>query len=204
MDMGLGSISVFGMLLAILMGSQLVYNELERKTIYFVLSKPVKRQTFIFGKFLGLLLTLLVVILILTCWFYLVLFWLTRLHPFSLLISIFLSFLEIMIITGFSIFFSTFTSPTLSSIFTLFFFIIGRLAPDIQLLASKIKEPVSHFLLQIVYYIIPNLSNFNIRGKVVYAEPVGLNHILYSVAYALIYTIILLVLSCEIFRRKDL
>ena len=204
MDIGLGGISIFGILLAILIGCQLVYNELERKTIYFVLSKPVKRETFIIGKFLGLLLTLLVVVLILSIWFYIILFWLTKLHPISLLIAIFLSFLELIIVTALSIFFSTFTSPTLAAIFTFFLFVIGRLASDIQLLASKIKEPISHFFLQLVYYIIPNLSNFNVRGRVVHNEIISHNHILFSVAYALIYTIILLLLSCEIFKHKDL
>ena len=89
-------------------------------------------------------------------------------------------------------------------VFTFFFFVIGRLAPDIQLLASKVKEPVTHFFLQLVYYLIPNLSNFNVRGKAVYAEPIAGDHIVYSIAYALIYTIILLVISCAIFSRKDL
>ncbi|MCK4576009.1 hypothetical protein KAU34_06350, partial [candidate division WOR-3 bacterium] len=121
-----------------------------------------------------------------------------------LLIAIFLSFLEVVIITGFSIFFSTFTSPILASLFTFFLFVIGRLAPDVQLLASKIKNPISHFFLQLVYYIIPNLSNFNVRGKIVHGEPVSQNHIIFAIAYALIYAMILLVLSFEIFRRKDL
>jgi len=204
MDIGLGSISIFGILLAILIGSQLVFNELERKTIYFIISKPVRRETFIIGKFFGLLLTLTVVIFILIVWFYVILFLLTGLHPASLLISVFLSYLEIVIITAFCIFFSTFTSPIFSSLFTFLLFVIGRLAPDIQLFASKTGNPFAHFSLQFVYYIIPNLSNFNVRGMVVHSETVPQNHILFAIAYAFIYTIILLVASSEIFRRKDL
>jgi len=204
MDIGLGSISIVGILLAILIGSQLVYHELEKKTVYFILSKPVKRSTFIVGKFFGLSLTLLVVVIMLTAWFYIVLFWLTRLHPFSLLTAILLSYFEIVLVTAFSIFFSTFTSPTVASVFTFFFFVIGRLAPDIHLLASNVKEPVTHFFLSFMYYIIPNLSNFNVRGKVVYGEPIAGDRIIFSIAYALIYTIIFLLISCEIFSRKDL
>jgi ABC-type transport system involved in multi-copper enzyme maturation permease subunit len=204
MDIGLGSISIVGILLAILIGSQLVFNELEKKTVYFILSKPIRRRTFIIGKFLGLILTLFVVVSLLTVWFYLVLFWLTRLHPYTLLIAIFLSFLEISVVTAFSIFFSTFTSPILTSVFTFFFFVIGRLSPDIQLLATKVKGPISHFLLRVVYYTIPNLSNFNVRGKTVYAEPIGSDHILFAVSYALIYIVLLLFVSIEIFKRKDL
>lgn len=204
MDIGLGGISIFGVMLAILIGSQLVFNELERKTIYFIISKPVKRETFIVGKFLGLVLTLGIVVALLTLWFYIILFLLTRLHPVSLLVAILLSFLEITLVTALSIFFSTLTSPILSSVLTFFLFVIGRLAPDILLLAGKVKEPISRNLLRFIYYIIPNLSNLNVRGKVVHMESVSRNHILFAVSYALIYIIILLLLSCEIFRRKDL
>lgn len=204
MDIGMGSISIFGILLAILIGSQLVFNEMERKTVFFVLSKPVRRRTFILGKFFGLLLTLLLVMVVLTIWFYLVLFWLTRQHPHTLLLAIFFSFLEVMVITALSVFFSTFSSPILSSVFTFFFFVIGRLAPDIQLLATRVRSPITQFVLNIVYYIIPNLDNFNIRGKVVYVEPVSANHILFAISYALIFTVILVTIACEIFRRRDL
>jgi ABC-type transport system involved in multi-copper enzyme maturation permease subunit len=204
MDIGLSSISIFSILLAILIGSQLVFHEMEKKTIYFVMAKPVSRHTFILGKFLGLTITLLAVMAILTLWFYIVLFWLTRQHPFSILTAVFLSFLEAMIITALTIFFSTFASPVLTSIFTFFFFVIGRLAPDILLLAGKAKGVLSPIVLKGVYYVVPNLDNFNIRGKVVYAEPVSGSHILFSVAYALIYVVIVLAISCEIFGKKDL
>jgi ABC-type transport system involved in multi-copper enzyme maturation permease subunit len=141
---------------------------------------------------------------ILTIWFYIVLFWLTRQHPHTLLLAVFFSFLEVMVITAISVFFSTFSSPILSSVFTFFFFVIGRLAPDIQLLATKVKAPITQFMLSAVYYTIPNLDNFNIQGRILYAEPVSGSHILFAVSYALIYTIILIAVACHVFSRRDL
>lgn len=202
-DMGLSMISIFGTLIAIFVGISLVYKEIEKRTIYTIIAKPIGRHHFLMGKYCGLILTLLVEITIMATGFLLLLLF----HPGSfdpaLFKAIYLIFIELMLVTAVALLFSSFSTPILSGIFTLLFFVIGHLTYDFKILVaeSKVKSLVrfSNFL----YYALPNLENFNIKSKVVHHLPVGWDYMLFSTIYGLFYILLLLSLSIIIFQRRD-
>ena len=202
-DMGLASISIFGTLIAVFVGIGLVYKEIDRKTIYNILSKPVHRYQFLIGKYLGLILTLLVNVLIMAGLFFLIIYCMDGFVQFSLVQAIFLIFLELMLITAVALLFSTFTTPTLSAIFTLAIYIIGHLTGDLKVFGAKAEQVWVRYASQAFYYVLPNLENFNIKGLVVYNLSLPDHFILLSFLYGFFYICILLFFSVLIFERRN-
>ncbi|MBI3988525.1 MAG: ABC transporter permease subunit [candidate division NC10 bacterium] len=202
-DLGLASISLFGTLIAIFIGVGLVYKEIERRTIYTIIAKPIHRYEFILGKYLGLLITLFVNLFIMA----LVLFFLTylieRRWSWEMLPALLLTFVELMVITAVSILFSTFTTPTLSAIFTLSIFIIGRFSQDLKTFADQFGGPALQAAAFTLYSLLPNLSNFNIRGQVVHGIPVPPAFLWFSMFYGLFYLSALLASAALIFQQRD-
>lgn len=202
-DMGLAMISLFGALIAILTGAQLVHKELERKTIYTIISKPIRRFEFILGKYLGLLLTLLGVVAIMTAGFFALVFWVDHTLSPALLKAIGFTYLELMVVTAVALLFSTFSTPILSAVWTFLIYALGHLSGDLKLLAQNLPTRGGKSLLLFLYYIVPNLENFNIRGPVVYNEPITLRYTVFVLAYTLLYAVIVLAITALVFRRRE-
>lgn len=202
-DIGLGSISIFGVLIAIFLGIGLVSKEIDRRTIYTILSKPVQRYVFLLGKFAGLLLTLFVNIAVMTLALIILIYSMGGDVNLLLLEAIFLIFIELIVVTSIALFFSTFTTPTLSAIFTLSFFVIGHLTGYIRLFGSQSDLQFVRKLSDILYYVLPNLESFNIKSMVMYAESLEWNLFFLSTMYGLIYASLVLVLSIIIFQKRD-
>lgn len=210
-DMGLASINIFGVLIAIFLGIGLISKEIEKRTIYTIISKPVRRHEFLLGKYCGLIITLVVNTLIMAAGLYLVLMFnewrwghnVLNINPY-LWKGVWLIFIEFMVMTAVAMMFSTFTSSsTLSAIFTLSIYIVGHLTPDLKGLAGKSGNHLAKSVLDIFYYILPNLENFNIKGEVVHLIEVGSERMLLSTLYGLSYVVVLLLLSVVIFQRRD-
>ena len=202
-DIGLGSISIFGVLIAIFLGIGLVSKEIDRRTIYTILSKPVQRYLFLLGKFAGLLLTLFINIAIMTVALIILIYSMGGDVNLLLFEAIFLIFIELIVVTSIALFFSTFTTPTLSAIFTLSFFVIGHLTGYIRLFGSQSDLQFVRKLSDILYYVLPNLESFNIKSMVMYAEALEWNLFFLSTMYGLIYASLVLVLSVIIFQKRD-
>jgi ABC-type transport system involved in multi-copper enzyme maturation permease subunit len=211
-DLGLSSISIFGMLIAIFIGISLVYKELERRTVYSLLAKPIHRHEFILGKYLGLLCTLFVNVMIMTLGLALTLIFrgagdlgsYLRLMP-----AVYLIFLSLALITAFALLFSTFSTPALSAVFTLFLWVAGHFNKDLLEFGALAKSAVFRWFCNILYYLLPNISNFNwIDGRNViqsaaYHQGVDAGAVMWVSAYALLYCATLLLLSIAIFSRRD-
>ena len=145
-NLGLGAISVFGLLIAIFIGIGLVSKEIDRRTIYNILSKPVTRAEFILGKYAGLLLTLFVNTAIMTAGFYVALAIQKKglaLHDFSLLIAVYFILLQLAIVVGVAIFFSCISTSILSAVFTFCLFVIGNFSSDIRWFGQESGSPRS-------------------------------------------------------------
>jgi ABC-type transport system involved in multi-copper enzyme maturation permease subunit len=202
-DVGLASISIFGVLMAVLIGTSLVYKEIDKKTIFTLLSKPLHRAQFILGKFFGLVLTLLVM----TVGMSLIFLVLVYLHTFrvewTMLVAIAYIFLELILITAVAILFSSFSTPILSSIFSLAFYLIGHLSWGLELLIKKMKAGTGRVVAQFFYLFLPDLENFNFRTEVVHNLPIPAGIFVYSFLYGLCYTAFILALAILIFRRRD-
>jgi len=202
-DVGLASLSLFGALMAILIGTGLVYKEIDKKTIYTVISKPIHRWQFLLGKFLGLMLTLVVMIGLMSLIFLAVVFAHTfKLEP-RLLIAILFIFIELMLITAVAILFSCFSTPILSSIFSLAFYFIGHTSWGLETLIRKLRPGPGRWLAQFLYTFLPDLENFNFRTEIVHGLAIQPRFYFYSALYGLFYTAFILVLANMIFRKRD-
>jgi ABC-type transport system involved in multi-copper enzyme maturation permease subunit len=206
-NLGLASISVFGLLIAIFLGINLVYKEVEKRSLYSLLSKPIRRGQFIFGKFLGLNLTLFVNTAAMTAGLWIALYYLTRSFESQdrvIWTAVYFILLKLSLITSICLFFSCFSTPALSALFTFMLFVIGTFSSDIRAFGELTEDHLVKQLCLVLYYLLPNFSNFNVdalaaHGQSIPARLIGLNTI-----YALCYVGLLLFASAAIFRRKDL
>ncbi len=130
-DMGLASISIFGALIAIFVGIGLVYKEIEKRTIYTIVSKPVARWQFLLGKYFGLVLTLAVQVAAMSAIFFIIVASEMGRVPPLLYLAVGMTFLELMVVCAVAIFFSSFSTPILSGMYTLGVYLIGHLTRDL-------------------------------------------------------------------------
>lgn len=202
-DMGLAVISIFGVLTTIFLGMNLLYKEVDKKTIFNILSKPVTRWQFILSKYIGLVCSLFIIILTMTLGLLLLVFLYEKTLDLLIILAAFMIFIEMMIITAFVLMFSTFTTPILSGIFTFCIYILGHLSNDIKMLSGSVSDTMTRVILKYLYYIIPNLSNFDIKSEVVQKIPQNTYHIILSLGYGIAYVCILLLISIFIYNKKD-
>jgi ABC-type transport system involved in multi-copper enzyme maturation permease subunit len=202
-DIGLAAILVFGLLTAILIGTSLVSKEDERRTLYTILAKPVHRYEFLFGKYLGLCLTLLVNVVVMAMFLQVVILW--RRGEFSLPLTkaILLIYFELILVAAMALLFSTLSSQALSTAFTLAFYIVGHLTADLKTVGSAAQSQFSQRLIDLCYYVLPNFNNFNIRADVVHGVHISNGHILSVVLYGALYIAAFFCLSVLSFQRKE-
>jgi ABC-type transport system involved in multi-copper enzyme maturation permease subunit len=206
-DVGLFSVSVFGVFMAIFLGIGLVSKEIERKTIYTLIAKPVPRYLFILGRFSGLMLTLLVNMAIMTAAFTFVL-WYNSVAPgwpltWPMGQAIILIYVELGIITAAAMVFSTFSTPTLSAIFTLSFTVIGRLTAGLRELISKDTSPAAYWAADALYYLMPNLANYVRIESAVYGEGLGWDLFSRLIIIGVLTAAFLLGIAISIFQRRN-
>lgn len=202
-DIGLASINLFGVLIAIFVGIGLVSKEIEKRTIYSIIAKPIPRYQFLLGKYAGLSLTLFVNVSIMVAGFFLTLLvGQAGLEP-ALLKAIGLIFMELLVITAVAVMFSTFTTPTLSAIFTVAIYVIGHLTSDLRVLGGKLHNDLAKAVLDGFYYTLPNLETFNVKGPAVHGMPIEPIYLITAVAYGATYGAVILILACVIFQCRD-
>ena len=203
-DFGLSAMSIFGLLIAIFIGIRLMAQELEQKTIYVVASKPIHRWEIVLGKYIGLGMTLALNVLLMSIALFGTNFLMEHRIDFGLTLAIFLIYLEILLIVGYALFFSSISSPTLSALFTLTIFVIGHLSSTIRDYIQLYPDKGFHWLLKAIYYIAPNLENLNLKMNVVEHLDTPPHAVLHGFLYGAGYILILLLLTMAIFERKDL
>jgi ABC-type transport system involved in multi-copper enzyme maturation permease subunit len=211
-DLGLTSVSVFGTLIAIFIGISLVYKEMEKRTVYALLAKPVHRWEFVAGKYLGLLFTLLVNVVIMTIGIALTLLYQGGAEPATfvlLLPAVYLIYLSLALTTALALVFSTFSTPALSALFTLFLWIIGHFNTDLLQFATLTKSVTVGWVAKALYYALPNFSNFttldgrNIIQSTAHAQPLDPVAILWITVYGLLYCGGLVSVAILVFSRRD-
>lgn len=208
-DLGLAAISIFGLLIAVFIGIGLVWKEVERRSIYSLLSKPVRRYEFVLGKYAGLALTLFVNVLIMTVAFYLVLAYLGTQFPAAratdpaMLLAIGLIVLELLLVTAIALFFSTFSGPFLSAALTFGLWVIGHFNADLRNFESVVESRAAAYLARTLYYVLPNFAAFDVKAQVVGAVPVPWPYVGLTTLYGVIYITLLLTASATVFARRD-
>jgi ABC-type transport system involved in multi-copper enzyme maturation permease subunit len=206
-DLGLSAILLFGVFIAIFVGVGLVYKEIERRTLYAILSKPIGRGEFLLGKYLGLCLTLLVNVAIMGVGLSLALLYVKRgWDPLVVRIwpAILLIYVELMILTGVAMLFSAFSSPALSALLTFFVFVIGHFSSDLKTLANSMGSAPTRWFFAGLYYLLPNLANYNAITTAAHGQVPEARAIIAAVGYGLIYIGVLLAATTLVFRRRNL
>ena len=202
-DFGLATMSITGLLLAVFIGVAMLGTEVSSKTVYGILTKPVNRESFILGKFFGLLSILMLNFALIAAVFFISISLLGTSVKFTLTWAVVLIAVEMAVMISASIF-----SPLLPHRLWLQSFpsasMYGHLNTMIGIGAKQQNSPVWIALLKFIYYIFPNLEHFNIRAQVVYGISIPEGYIMNALFYGLLYTILLLSLSILFFSRKDL
>jgi len=206
-DLGLSAILLFGVFIAIFVGVGLVYKEIERRTLYAILSKPIGRGEFLLGKYLGLCLTLLVNVAIMGAGVSLALVYVKRgWDPLVVRIwpAIFLIYLELAILTAVAMLFSAFSSPALSALLTFFVFVIGHFSADLKTLANSMGSAPTRWVFAGLYYLLPNLTNYNAITAAAHGQAPDGRAMLAAAGYGFIYVGVLLAATALIFSRRNL
>lgn len=202
-DFGLSAMSIFGLLIAIFIGIRLMVQELEQRTIYVIASKPIHRWEIIFGKYFGLGITLAVNVVFMSLALWGVNLYMEGSIDIGLVPAILLIYVEILLIVCFALFFSSFISPTLSAIFTLIVFVVGHLSPFLRDYVQLYPDRGFHWLLRLIYYVVPNLENLNLKTAVVEQLERPPHAVGYGLLYGVVYIFILLLLTAVTFEKKD-
>jgi ABC-type transport system involved in multi-copper enzyme maturation permease subunit len=205
-NIGLTAISIFGIIIAIFIGIGLVSKEIDKKTLYTILSRPVRRWEFITGKYLGLMMTLVVNAVFMTIGFYLALLVATRTFTrddASLLVAIYFIILEFFIVTAITLLFSSFSSPIFSAVFAFALFVIGTFAEDLRNFAA-LAHGVTKWLATGAAWLLPNFAALNVISQVAHSEPVSGQLVLFNTLYALLYSAAATAVAILIFERRNL
>ena len=206
MRLGLSLMLVFGAVIAIFIGVGLVFKEIDKRTIYNLLSKPVHRHEFIIGKFLGLCMTLLVNCVVMVVGIELALIYVNGgfvALQLTLLPAAYLIFLELAIVVAVALMFSSFSTPMLAALFTFAVYVIGQLSGDLRLAAELTDSSVTRVVLTMLYYLLPNLANFGFITEASRGTLAPVSIITWATFYAIIYISILLSAAVLIFQKRN-
>ena len=202
-DVGFGAIRFFGAGIAIFVGIGLIHGEVERRTIFTILSKPVSRTEFLVGKFLGLTLTVWLQLALMGLAFALVSGLagapLTSAHA----TAIGLIGLELSVLVAIATFFSAFTTPMLAALFTVGLWLIGHLSRDLYALGGQSESEVATLAATWIFRVMPDFEVFNKTLEAVHGLPIPGNEVTMAIVYAIGYILIAMTLGSMIFGRRD-
>lgn len=215
-DLGLSATAVFGLFIAVFIGIGIVSKEVERRSIYTILSKPVRRHEVVLGKYCGLVLTLAVNLTIMVVAVYAVLAYmsLTESEEFkrgweapatdpAMLLAFLLIFVQLMLVTAIALFFSTFAGSIVAAGLTVGLYVVGHFIADLRGLQDVVDAPMAGFVAWGLSYVLPDLAAFDVSADVVHAQPVPISYVLLTVGYAFAYIGALLVGAMAVFSRRD-
>ena len=216
-DLGLATMAAFGLFIAIFIGIGMVHKEIERRSIYSLLAKPVCRFDVILGKYVGLLLTLAVNVAIMTVALYVVLAFLAWVQPADIQRAwetpaldpqmskaILLILAELMLLTAIALFFSTFATPIVSAAVTFGLYVVGHFSADLRNFEHVVDSTMGVYAAKAVYCLVPNLAAFDVKAAVVHGQSVAWGYVALTIAYAVAYSAALVLAGVVIFSRRDL
>jgi ABC-type transport system involved in multi-copper enzyme maturation permease subunit len=201
-DIGLASIELFGTLIALFVGVGLVSKEIERRSLYPLIAKPVTRGEFLLGKFAGLAFTLLVNTSVMALGLFLTLWGTGRGVDLSLLKAIYPIFLGLLLVVALALLFSTVTSSALASVCTVCTVVLGRYSDVIKNMRQVVPDAPG-WLVSALYYALPNFKNFDLKDRVVHGEPIDRAILVTVTVYALLYIGMVLLAALGSFRAKE-
>lgn len=217
-DLGLATIEIAGALMTIFIGVGLIAREIDRRSIFALLAKPLPRWEFIAGKYLGLVLTIAVNLWAMALALYLMLAWQLYTSPENvrlswsapamdprLLIVMVMITAEMALLTAVALFFSSFSSSALLSvILTVGIFITGLASADLRNFGDIVDvTPIVASIVSAIGWALPAFSEFDIKSQVVHGRPVAGGLVWGMLAYAAVYSAALVALATAIFSRRE-
>jgi ABC-type transport system involved in multi-copper enzyme maturation permease subunit len=205
-NLGLSAVSLFGIVIAIFIGIGLVSKEIDKRTLYTVLSRPVRRWEFIVGKFFGLTGTLVVNTVCMGIGVFGALLYVSHKFQHSdawILVALYFIVLQFVIICALALLFSTFSSPLLSAVFAFSLFVIGSFAEDLKGFAAM-SQGFTRMVTVAAAYLVPNFSALNVIRSVAHEHPVPWSLVAYNTMYAVVYSAMALCGAVLIFERRNL
>ncbi len=202
-DICLAAMSIFGVLIAIFVGTSLVYKEIDKRTLYTIVSQPMHRFEFILGKYLGLSGILGVVVIIMTGVVALYVLLLGGSLDLVFFEAVLLIYWQLLFVTAFAVLMSTLTSPILGAIIVFCTYVLGNGTGILRDLPPQFDGTIAAKVLSVAYYVIPNLSNFNIRAEAANSVAVSHAFVAYALVYGALYTAVLLIFAAVAFEGKD-
>ncbi len=202
-DVCLAATSVFGMLIAVFVGTSLVYKEIDKRTLYTIISQPMHRYEFVLGKYLGLMALLAVVVgtMAAVSSAYV---WIIGGELESVFFqAILLIYWKLLLVTAIAVLFSAVTSPILGAIIVFTIYVFGHATGILRDLPPQFDDHPMKPVLETVYYFLPNLANLDIAREAANGVAVSGAYIGYALVYGLIYTALVLVLAAFAFEGKD-
>jgi ABC-type transport system involved in multi-copper enzyme maturation permease subunit len=203
-DVGLAAIRLFGVAIAIFVGIQLVHREVERRTVYTVLSKPISRGQFLLGKYVGLTLTIWMQGICMGVAFALVslaagapLAW--QHIAFGLLVAV-----ELALVVALATLFSTFTTPMLAAFFTTGFWAVGQLSRELRDLGASSGSFSLKALTGVLYRVLPDMQSFDVALETAHRLPLSASDVVLPAVYGAGYIAIVLLVAVIVFERRDL
>lgn len=205
-DLGLFTITIFGGIISVFIGTNLVFKEIDRKTIFLIVTKPINRWEFVAGKFLGLALCVLVTNFSMG----LFLIGITSLqmgsmaHAMPILLALLFIYAEMLLVIGLATFFSTFATPLMSMVFTISLWVCGHLSNSLLSLGKLSTQTSVQVITQIIYYTIPDLASLTLlRSQLVDGGAVATSLLGSIVLYIIAYCVLLIAGASLIAERKE-
>ena len=201
-DFGLGMIEVFGLVGVLFVGSQLLFKEIEGKTIFLILSKPIKRQDFILGKFFGFSATIALIVWVQAALYLGVLF-LKDIQVTDLILwAIVFTFLKLEILLAIVFFFSTFMSNIMTIMMSMMIYLISHSFSLLLDLFARFQEWVMFKVMQMLQLLFPPMQALNIKDVIGSFSQFHMNYFFFNSVYSLLYITIILFFTVQIFSRK--
>lgn len=205
--LGLSAISVIGLLISVFIGVGLVSKEMDKRTLYALLAKPVRRWEFLLGKFGGLLLTLAVNTAAMGLGLFLALMYLkqTSVHgDATVLVAVYFIWLKLALVVALALLFSCFTTPLLAILFTAGLYIAGLYVQELRDLPKEVMSPGMAAFTKWFSYLLPNFENYNIMAMAAHGRSVPRVFILQNTLYTVLYCAIVLTGAVLVFSRRNL
>jgi ABC-type transport system involved in multi-copper enzyme maturation permease subunit len=202
-DFGLVAVTFFGLVVAVFVAASLVHKEVEKRTVFVLFSKPVGRTEFIWGKFLGLAATMLVVLAGMGLFLFLLTLVVAKQASGWLLVATALIYLQLLAVMAVTVFFSTVSSAILASVLGISVFVAGQLSHNVLSLSRLGNGVVIKAASWIVYVLIPNLSAVDVKPTVVGEASASWASIAAWVGYLVAYIVVVVLAASWVFRRKE-
>jgi len=203
-DLGLASIRLFSVGIAIFVGIGLIHGEVDRRTIYTILAKPVRRSEFLLGKFLGLLLAVWLQLGLMSVAFAGVSLGVGAPLDLGYAAALGLVGIELMVVVAVATLFSAFTTPMLAALFSLGIYVLGHLSRNLYFLGQDSDAEGVRSVATFLYRVLPDLETFNLSIQAVHGLAIPASQVGWAILYGAAYSAALLLLAAFVFERRDL